>query len=193
MSIELTEKAQNDHAGRSESQADHDTCVVSKALGYRFGVAKNAHLVSVVMAEELDDMLKGFDKVAEVHSTKTAEEKERSLVLLTILVGIEGWDDQVVEYWKGKYVQAISKMHNIGIPVVWSAGNDDSNNFGKVDQMPVIWEGEDLPIIVVGATNFEGKRTPFSKGPEHVNGTFDANIVHLGTSANCTDSVCAWS
>lgn len=56
----------------------------------------------------------------------------------------------------------------IDVPVVLSAGNGKTEGQLNVNDFPQFLEGPDLPLIIVGANDYDGKVSAFSQGGPHL-------------------------
>jgi subtilisin family serine protease len=146
----------------------HGTCTAGKALGARFGAAKQAKLVVVQIANlSVDEILNGvkliFNDITKTHP----ERRKKSVVTMSVYLEQNTGDPMAEEILH----DAILTLMEEDIPMFTSSGNfasDPKNPRKEVDTIPGIWEGEDYPLIVVGSTDHGGALSPFSQEGKHV-------------------------
>lgn len=97
------------------------------------------------------------------------ERQDRSVVLMASGSAEHDTYDNVKgnKEWQENYEFPIRKILTMGVPIVLAAGN-----YGKepsrhnIDSRPQIYQSEDMPLINVGAANYDGDRIPMSQmGP----------------------------
>jgi hypothetical protein len=65
------------------------------------------------------------------------------------------------------YGNDLRTLSNLGVPFVMASGNGARQpNRGNVDQLPMVLQDDDIPLIIVGGSDWDGKRGDFSQaGP----------------------------
>ncbi|KAH7064342.1 peptidase S8/S53 domain-containing protein [Paraphoma chrysanthemicola] len=160
--------------GGEDPQADdnheidsHGTIIAAKALGTRFGVAKSATLIVVKASKFVSDDSAGLRLVVD-HMRQNPGRAERSVVLMSV------GSPQAINYeqakadlsYKAIYETPLTQLTEMGVPVVLAAGNnlpEEGSNRPHIDTVPQIYASQSLPLILVGAADFEGKRVTQSR------------------------------
>lgn len=148
----------------------HGTMVASKAAGQKYGVAKGAAIISVKLQNAQSDMIEAL-KVIEKH----IEENKRGMKSIVVipLAGQQGWNhDEAVED-DNKNNQLMTKamrgILNMGTPIIFGAGNDgDKEGAEEIDQLLMVFEDKDTPIINVGAAMYSSYKAKWSQGGPQV-------------------------
>lgn len=69
------------------------------------------------------------------------------------------------EDWRQNYEYPMQLLLAMGVPIVLAAGNNGGEpNRQNIDTRPQIYQSEDMPLIIVGAANYDGERIPMSQG-----------------------------
>ncbi|ORX91632.1 peptidase S8/S53 domain-containing protein [Clohesyomyces aquaticus] len=149
----------------------HGTMVASKALGQKYGIAKAAKVIPVLLfADEQKgggspDMAEAYRLVLK-DLRDNPQRTQQSIVLCSI--GFDGGSTRetarqtLVGAAIDSYLDSISKL---GVPVVLAAGNDFHTQSPKIiSHIPMVLEDFDRPIINVGASTLDGSRAGFSLG-----------------------------
>lgn len=140
------------------SQSFHSTCTADKALGRKYGVAKQATLVPVILAEDdLAELTAGFEEVArdlQIHPVRQGF----SVASLSLVTDGPGGRQAAL------LARAIEKVMRLDVPVVCPAGN-----FGgqpgreEIDTYPALFASRDFPLIVVGSSSPQGEKSEWSQ------------------------------
>lgn len=127
-------------------------------MGSRFGVAKQATLVPVVLGDfDLADLAAAFEEVAK-DLEETPSRRGLSVVLLALTS--EETDLREVQVLS----RAMIKVMNLDVPIVCAAGNHARSPHRKdIDTLPASLAGKYNPIIVVGSADINGERSDFSQ------------------------------
>jgi len=104
-----------------------------------------------------------------VEDIKRNDRAAKSVVTTSMAIGKgmtaeEAKNNQQSQKLYGNHLRELS---NLGVPFVASAGNDATDpNRKLVDQLPMLLSGDDIPLIIVGASDYDGKKADFSQaGP----------------------------
>jgi hypothetical protein len=151
-----------------EKDNSHSTRVASKASGQKHGIAKGTTLISVKFGAETGNWEKGMARIAA--KIKRLGREKTSVVLMSVGTFQEGWEnrDKALASKFGQDVKArLDTLHNLGVPVVLSAGNYAPGR-PNLDQIPQVLEGPGIPLINVGAAEYDGTRSKYSQGGNRV-------------------------
>jgi hypothetical protein len=141
----------------------HGTGVASVALGQRFGVAKQATLISVKSLPDFVDKLESFDMVYADIAIKNPGRVKKAIVVMSVSYPPTEGGELALD-------DAIRPLLDLGVPVVVSSGNERQSH-DESTNMPAKLYQPDFPIIVVGGTDVNGNRVDSSQGS-------DKNAVH---------------
>ncbi|KAI1770791.1 peptidase S8/S53 domain-containing protein [Hypoxylon cercidicola] len=153
----------------------HATCVAGKAVGKKFGVAKEATLI-VVKANDVSEreQVQGYRAIRDDLASHP-ERHGKSVVVVSL-----GYDPDIPrlpgEMEMRQYIQDIM---DFDVPVVVTAGNEANDGRFIVDDLPGILEGPDFPMIVVGSTTPNGEIASSSQRGDHV------QLYAVGESISC--------
>ncbi|KAL0944710.1 exo-beta-glucanase [Colletotrichum truncatum] len=164
----------------SVKDVQHGTCAVSKTVGRTTGSAKRANLVVVRVSLDPFSMSKGWQAVRDDIKAKGLQGKA---VLSTSTGGwlAESADENDKEGMYSMYRTLIRGITRLDVPIVCAAGNDAKKGIMEPHSMPALLSRE-MPIIVVGSTDREGKPTTFSQRGDLV------TTWALGLDVNCPDT-----
>jgi hypothetical protein len=136
--------------------------VASKALGQKYGVAKQATLVSVKVKAHAKgprtaDFIQGLN-LAVSHIQEREERQGRSVIISSIGCQNDDLDADLMR-------PIFEKMFSLGVPFVSSSGN--LGVFLPINKLPKLLEGPDMPIINVGAADNLRQKADYSQaGPQ---------------------------
>lgn len=167
------------------SLVNHATQVASLISGKKYGVAKSAEIVGVVMAEPTglyySNVIRSFyyvinDYKRRLKANDPCKINPRAILTLSITMPYKFWG----------FKQLYNKILSLGIPIVLSAGNQS-----KVPCDSPIYA--DPKVLVVGASTIDNTRAEFSNFGSCVNiyspgeniraiGVKDAQTISSGTS-----------
>ncbi|TVY78560.1 Subtilisin-like protease [Lachnellula suecica] len=143
---------------------NHSTCSAGKAVGMNYGAAKHAKLVVVQLGQlsgpELNTALV---KIIDDISAKP-ERQKRSVVTMS-LGGTIPRSNYIVQ---GMTKNLIKKLMDMDVPFFVPAGNFGAIGHPKVDAIPAVWASDDYPLLTIGSTTFDGKRSSFSQTGDQV-------------------------
>ncbi|KAH7131789.1 peptidase S8/S53 domain-containing protein [Dendryphion nanum] len=159
------ESGEDGNADDSRGHAEgHGTPVASIALGKKYGVAKAATLASVKIIDSVS-ILEGLELILD-DVQDNPDPASKSVVLMSMVFREEKFDSPE-EARKSDTGAAVTErfgdLMDVGVPVVVSSGNYALLGSPRIDNIPPILEGPDLPLIVVGAATYEGERAAFSQ------------------------------
>jgi cerevisin len=151
----------NDESG----DTSHSTCTADKAVGKTYGSSKGANLV-VVQARDLSmhEFTRALQLVAFDIRLRNSRVK-KSVVTCSIL-----WDNPTqpdTENIKqlNELKKAIKDLFNLDVPVFFPAGNfAEDPARANVDTLPALWAESNFPLVVVGSTSKNGRKSAFSQG-----------------------------
>lgn len=153
----------------SHEYTAHSLCVASKAVGTRYGTAKKATYVPVLLGfTTMGALNSGFEKAGE-----DVLEKGRSKKSIVILAWSKV-DKFIRPADRRATIKAIRELFDQGVPVVVLAGNDaeerdaSGNLRLEVDTFPGSLSADDFPLIVVGSTDQNGAISSFSQRGDKV-------------------------
>lgn len=132
---------------------DHGTAVAGVAGASRFGVASNANLIGVKLANdnetgvEVNNFLAGIQLVAKSHEQRRSQQEDFCGSVINISLHAKG------NYWSIR--TALQGAINAGIHVVVAAGNDARD---ACCCSPANLGGAASSIITVGGVNIDGFR-----------------------------------
>jgi hypothetical protein len=92
----------------------------------------------------------------------------RSVVTTSLALGEGMTSEQAKSEMNQKlYGNDLRKLSNLGVPFVAASGNEGRDpNRNLVDQVPMVFQDDDIPLIIVGASDYDGKRADYSQtGP----------------------------
>ncbi|KAH6883067.1 peptidase S8/S53 domain-containing protein [Alternaria rosae] len=100
---------------------------------------------------------------------KKNDRAARSVVTTSMALGKDMTAEEAKdnEQTQKLYGNDLRELSNLGVPFVASAGNDAKDPKRKlVDQIPMLLSGDDIPLIIVGASDYDGKQADSSQaGP----------------------------
>ncbi|KAL1798271.1 hypothetical protein ACET3X_002308 [Alternaria dauci] len=150
-------------------QPSHGAQVASKAVGRKFGLAKEATLVSTKLYPKTGDWENAMWLILE--DIRNHEGRaSRSVVTTSMAIGEGGWTPEAARNNARNqrlYGNDLRALSSLGVPFVMASGNDAKQpNRGDVDQLPMVLQDDDTPLIIVGGSEWNGKRADFSQaGP----------------------------
>ncbi|KAJ5586852.1 uncharacterized protein N7459_002617 [Penicillium hispanicum] len=167
-----------------DDEDSHGTCLATKAGGEYFGGAKKAYVVPIKMAERsASEMVAAYDKM--IQSIKG---KREGIAVISNSVSTEELPLAYLSYQISTMVDHVNTLDDMGVPFINSAGNEaleKSKVTGKlrtnVDTAPGAFAGDGLPVINVGAVDFQGNLAPFSARGDLV------SIYAQGVNDKCLD------
>lgn len=116
-----------------------------------------------------------------------AGRSSRSVVITSLAIGAGGITPEAAkmnEQMQTLYGDDLRALSKLGVPFVMASGNDaDKPDRGDVNQLPKALQDDDIPLIIVGASDWEGKRAEFSQGGPLV------TIYAPGVSVECQNKV----
>ncbi|KAL8993004.1 MAG: hypothetical protein Q9169_006662 [Polycauliona sp. 2 TL-2023] len=159
-----------------ESGEGHGSCVYSMAVGPRFGIAKNADVVIVKHAifnqmnpddPDEEDTVESvtLDGMASI----LAEVKDLHLGNKTVVNLSFGVTSALEDASREKFHDLIQELLANDVVVVTASGNErnpETEERSEVDDYPALYRKDLQDMIVVGATNNEGKTWDESQGGE---------------------------
>ena len=150
-----------------EKPAGHGTCVASKAVGARYGVARNARLAPVKIKTDTIGLLTAFSQT--IDDIQMKQRVGSSVVVMPLSSNYEFKTedlDNLNEPWSSlsSYLMRLKELKTV---VVAAAGN---NAFGggntEVNSLPALFAGDERyrwPVIAVGAVDNFGVKVPSSQ------------------------------
>lgn len=145
----------------------HGTSTATKAVGKTYGVSKQAKLIVTQMGElstiEVNELLV---KIKDDITSKPNRNKKS-----VINISFQGPPNDPNNQDETSLQRIILSLMNADIPVLCAAGNDADPDTGanlEVNSIPGVFEGADYPLMVIGSTNFDGKKSKWSQGGDHV-------------------------
>lgn len=126
--------------------------MASKAAGSNLGVASNAHMIVLKAKPTPADNLWAFEHAHDDIIDK--QRKGKAVILFARGARLTGMDND--DPWpalKPKF----PKLFADDIVIVTSSGNNGRTGHTDVDLVPKTWAADDYPLIVVGATDTQGK------------------------------------
>ena len=164
-----------------QSPTAHSTCAAEKALGTKYGVAKEAKYIPVLykmpsagtiaqgFKAVIDDLQRDKDEADK--NNRQPERYGKSLVILTS--GLKKTFNELPLDRKPYTLlrQYMSSLINMGAPIVASAGNRANLTTGDVEVNTVpAWyaSGSILPVINVGSATADGEITGTSRRGDKV-------------------------
>jgi hypothetical protein len=168
-----------------DDKQGHGTCVLSKAAGPQYGVAKN---VDVVVVKIQADRSNGFsiqsssfmDALLEIR-TDISDNKLQGKAVINFSFGIE-LDDS--DKNKDTIKRLLQEINSMDVPMTVASGNSarDSNR-KNVDRYPGLFASDIDGLIVVGAVDNVGNTATFSQGGPLLHVSAPGNKI---TCANST-------
>ncbi|KAH8705522.1 hypothetical protein BGW36DRAFT_422075 [Talaromyces proteolyticus] len=160
----------------------HGTCVLSKAVGPSYGIAKNSDVVIVKL--QADRKGKGFniltstfmDALVEIRSDIEKRNLQgKAVINFSIRVSMESSDRSLPTIRK-----VLKEIIDMDVPVVMASGNNaEEPGRQTVDSYPQLF-AKDIPsIILVGAVDNTGATGGFSQGGDLV------SVWAPGVGVNC--------
>lgn len=140
--------------------------VASKALGQKYGIAKNANLISVKLISpknpadrKASDFIQGLEAVANDLAGKTERHGK------TVVISSLGFSNNVGD---GNLMRPIfERLFEWGVPFISSSGNTGVF-IPDINRLPKTLEGPDMPIINVGAVDNQRKKADYSQAGPHL-------------------------
>ncbi|KAI4962164.1 hypothetical protein J4E86_001196 [Alternaria arbusti] len=187
--LQSSASIENHQSPDSDDNVDkpsHGTYVASKAVGKKYGLAKEANLVSSKMYPKSGDWENIMHLILRDINSHPGR-ASRSVVTTSIAIGLGGItpeaakNDKQMQELYGDDLRTLSKL---GVPFVASAGNAAKQpNRKDVDQIPMVLHDDDIPLIIVGGCDDEGNRADFSQAGPLV------SIYALGDRVDCQSKV----
>ncbi|KAJ5173169.1 Subtilisin-like protein [Penicillium capsulatum] len=146
----------------------HSTCVADKAMGKRYGVAKKARLIPVLLplptpTQFVDGLKRVRDDIKEDMAKDHPTRYKKSVVVSSLAYDKIHYNvDESQEPWSSMK-STLSELFDLGVPVVQSGGNGLVPNFyipGQnlgVSKYPAYFAAEDFPIINAGSASANGR------------------------------------
>ncbi|KAF2832144.1 subtilisin-like protein [Ophiobolus disseminans] len=190
----------NNASPRRDHRADHSptghgTKVASKILGH-WGTAKGVILVPVqTERDQQGDLAQGMEAAWRdfMFRRRTLKKPDlRAVVVMSRGVGPDnapGYtrDDAFKAFAGRDYIDPVSKLTDYGIPIVLASGNyGNQDKRDIIDMIPAVMEGENFPVINVGAATLEGKAWPLTQGQGTQDGT-QLTIYAVGVDVQVHD------
>ncbi|KAI9756054.1 MAG: deoxyhypusine hydroxylase [Chaenotheca gracillima] len=148
-------------------QTGHGSCVLSKAAGNEFGVAKRANTVIVKVpwaTGNIDvsnaDILNGLSLIL---GDVLAKKSKRNILVISWRVLSDDISVEDLEDFRAIFAALV----NNGVVITIAAGNEADKGSPEVNSFPAVFADE-FPIIVVGATKRDGTTAEFSQGGDLV-------------------------
>lgn len=159
-----------DDPTKDGSDDGHSTGTASKTIGQKWGSSKKATLVVVKMHNMgLTEAATVFDTVWKDIEKKKRQKKSVVTYSLGSRNSVPNRDPNNQETpWKYQRDQ-IKNLLNNDVPVIVAAGNHaKEGGRQEVDTSPAINAAPDFPLVVVGATNYDGEIAGFSQTGDKV-------------------------
>ncbi|KAI1843509.1 hypothetical protein JX266_010335 [Neoarthrinium moseri] len=139
--------------------SSHSTCTAGKAVGAKYGSSKKAKLVVVQFGlSSISELNHCLDAIIE-DVAKKPERKKKSVVTFSFTAG----GDNPGSIAQKETKKLLKSLFDADIPMVVPAGNGKAGAEESVNEIPSVWAGDDIPLIVAGSVDFDGKVSPFSK------------------------------
>ncbi|KAI9761037.1 MAG: serine/threonine protein kinase [Chaenotheca gracillima] len=158
-------------AGPEEEQADHlkndpvghGSCVISKAAGAKYGVAKKADIGIIKLNKGVDGQFafyasSGFAALNAILVDIPKKGRKKNVVVISWGVPYA----QIESHQRKVYQGLMAELVQLGVVVVIAAGNR-AETTPNVDEFPATLASA-LPLIVVGAVNEDGHTSIESQG-----------------------------
>ena len=130
-------------------------------------MARKATLVSVKHAATYFDFLVAVELVAQDIYGKERD-KKAVLVTATAQSPKDFPDDQKAK-WEEMTLDVFNKVWIAGVPTVHASGNDaDVAGREDIDEVPMLYETKERPFINVCGNDYDGGKTSWAQGGEHV-------------------------
>ncbi|CAJ2507736.1 Uu.00g089220.m01.CDS01 [Anthostomella pinea] len=141
----------------------HGSCVMSKAVGQDYGIAKKASLVAVQQgADSRSEFLFALVE-AYNHITSDDDRKRKSVVSITLQFEDEFNDNGEFDVFKETMGILFDQFVKADVPVIMAAGNSGLEpGHNGVDRYPQLFAGE-KPLIAVSAVDATGVLLPKSQ------------------------------
>ncbi|RKU41844.1 hypothetical protein DL546_005567 [Coniochaeta pulveracea] len=122
-------------------------------MGQRFGVAKQATLIPVVVPEPHTayDLADAFEAIVQ-DITASPQKQKHTVIFTTLSVG----PDREISDLERLH-NAIQQLMDMDVVIVISGGN---LNGAAVEEYPQAWASDDFPLIVVGSVDATGAKVP---------------------------------
>ncbi|KAH7392248.1 peptidase S8/S53 domain-containing protein [Phaeosphaeria sp. MPI-PUGE-AT-0046c] len=168
-----TDTSQNENQDKYADDSHehiHGTGVAARILGTKFGLAKEATLISVKMTFDSLDFSAAISMVLDDLEANPGRE-HRSVISFAGGWGEVDRDANTYEKLKNddvlqrEFGYTLRRIMNLGVPIVCASGNyGEKQGRENIDTLPALFQDEDTPLINVGAADYEGKRAPSSQG-----------------------------
>ncbi|KAF2105862.1 peptidase S8/S53 domain-containing protein [Lophiotrema nucula] len=155
----------------------HGTMVAAKASSAKYGVAKKANIIPVKAMNGQFNSEAAWQLIFDDLKAHPDRAK-KSVIVSCVRQGAGLGSEMARSQPRGqRLLEAFRKIHDLGVPIVFAAGNarvPDPRNPGKalsrdgVDMIPYTLEGQDCPLIVVGAASRDGTLWPEGQRGPHV-------------------------
>lgn len=156
----LTPEARSKGMKGDDDNSDdfHSTCTADKALGQKFGVAKKATLVPVILADAtMGELVAAFQEIAQ---DLKAHPDRQGFSVVSVSMTSDGHGGRQASLLS----RAIESVWLLDVPVVVSAGNyGDQPGREEIDTYPALLASGVWPLIVAGSCNRRGERSAFSQ------------------------------
>lgn len=168
-----------------DDEDSHGTCLAIKVGGEEFGGAKKVFVVPVKMSERTaSEMVAAYDKMIQ-----SINGQREGIAVISNSVATEELPLAYMSYQISTMVEHVNTLDDMGVPFINSAGNEaleKSKVTGQlrttVDTAPGAFAGDEgLPVINVGAVDFQGNLAPFSARGSLV------SIYAQGVNDKCLD------
>ena len=161
----------------------HGSCVASKAIGFKNGVAKTAKLVVVKSSLNLMDITWVFQQIV----NNVAKQKNRRVVVLLPATTRIVWRPETFQDVRfSRLYLRMKNLINLGAVVVVPAGDYGQRSF-FADTVPAVFSSSSkilgqppLPLVVAGAVDNSGVEAPFSQN------TLTGMVWAPGVKVACT-------
>jgi subtilisin family serine protease len=157
----------NDDLSGQFGPHSHGIMVASKAVGLKYGVAKEASIVSWQMLPSAGPMElpAGLSDIAKDIRLKGRQRSSIVVVNLGTPKQYQRGEDAFRDVEGVMTFDAVGALFNMGVPVVCASGNDADRGRPNIDEIPAVFEDPSFPVINVGAVDSAGKRAEGRRGP----------------------------
>ncbi|KAI9840478.1 MAG: hypothetical protein M1837_001584 [Sclerophora amabilis] len=155
---------------REDDPGDHGDCVFARAVGAKYGVAKNANVVIVKCPALLDapdkttttqsSLLGGLVDI--LNDVQFNHLQKRAVVNLSY--GFRPGSGRIERQFVARYKEVLEGILEEDVVVVVAAGNSWDPHRRHIDDWPAFFASELEGLIVVGAADMYGNLAEFSRG-----------------------------